>query len=27
MADLIFIVMTVLFFIVSWLYVQGLDRL
>ena len=27
MADIIFIVVTVVFFIISWLYVRGCDRL
>jgi len=27
MADLIFIVITILFFVISWLYVRACDRL
>jgi len=27
MADVIFIVVTIVFFIISWLYVRGCDRL
>jgi len=27
MADVIFIIITVVFFVISWLYVRGCDRL